>query len=140
MSYLTLTDLEGKIPPAFLNEALDDDRDGVIDAFDRVAADVSEAIDGILSTRYQVPFTTVPRVVSAAAKTLAAEQCYKRRGVPDDKNPWKTDADAMRKLLHSIARGEIQLQVSTPAVEAVAPSASIVLETSRLGSPGRTLG
>lgn len=140
MAYLTLTDLEGKIPPAFLIDALDDDRDGVIDAFDKVADDVSETIDGILSVRYNVPFTTVPKVVSSAAKTLAAEQCYKRRGVEDAKNPWKTDADGIRTMLRAIARGDIQLQVSTPAVEAVAPSASIITEESRLGAPHFTLG
>lgn len=139
--YFTLADLEPSIPPAFLIEALDDDGDGVVDAFEGVRRAVQTFIDGMLSTRYATPFDPVPKVVASAAQVLACEACYKRRGVKDEENPWYTDAKAMRALLTSIAKGDIQLQAGGTggAPEPAEPAGTIIEYESRLGAPGRIL-
>lgn len=136
--YIEFSALKGKIPEPFLTASLDDDGDGVVDAFEVVLAGVQDFIDGVLSTKYAVPFETVPKVVRSACLVLVCEECYRRREVPDDKNPHFSGAEAMRKLLQAIARGDIALQATNPTVEPVTPAASIVIEESSLGSrPGR---
>ncbi len=138
--YCTLEQLRGEIPEPFLTQSLDDDGDGVVDAWEKVLSNVQTYVDGVLSTRYQVPFSTVPHVVKSATLKLCAEACYKRRKVPDDANPHKSAADGMRKLLEKIAEGKIQLQVASPRVEEVDDSGEAITFPGSLGSPGRLLG
>jgi phage gp36-like protein len=138
--YCTLDQLRGEIPEPFLTHSLDDDGDGVVDAWDKVRSNVQTFIDGVLSTRYPVPFTSsVPHIVKSATLTLCAEACYKRRKVPDESNPHHTAASGMRKILEKIAEGKIQLQVSTPRVEEVDDSGEAITFPGALGSPGRLL-
>jgi phage gp36-like protein len=140
VNYTTFDKLKGEIPETFLISSLDDDGDGVVDAFDVVLQNVQTAIDGILCVKYNVPFEQVPMVVQSAALVLMCEACFRRREVPDEKNPHFKQAESMRRLLMSIAKGDVQLQVSAPTIEPIAPSASIIVEESRLGHSGRTLG
>lgn len=126
MSYVALSDLEGRIPPAFLTQALDDDGDGEADAWDAVAASADGAVDGLLATRFSTPFTEpVPQVVTFAAILFACELCYKRRSVANEQNPFYEDAKAMRVKLASIAMGKEPLQ---PGVKPVNKSGGAVLE------------
>lgn len=140
MAYVELADLEGQIPPAFLVQALDDDADGVIDAWQVVQATACEDVDSLLEGRFAVPLTMspLPRLIRMAARAFACELCYRRRSTPDPENPWKGRADAMRKQLMSITAGDLQLSVQ-PAPPDPAPAGSVVIFDSSLGAPGRPL-
>lgn len=138
MAYVTQADIEGRIPPQFLLQALDDDGDGVADAWEAVAADTDSAIDGILGTRFSVPFTgTLPTVVTEAAKAYACHACYRRRSVPDAQNPWQNAYDIyfhpVNGLLLRIAAGKAPL---SPGVERAKPSGGAVVEAAPTFSTG----
>lgn len=143
MSYVELTDLEGQIPPPFLIQALDDNGDGEIDAWPQVQASAQEDVDALLEGRFAVPLTLspLPRIIRRAAVAFACELCYRRRGLTDAENPWKSRAEAFRKLLTSITAGDLKLSV-TPDADAVAvdPPGSVIVFDSGLGAPGRILG
>ena len=133
MPYVAQADIEGRIPPGFLLQALDDDNDGVADAWDSVASAVGAYIDGVLGGRYEVPFTgTLPAAVVTAAQILACEMCYSRRGVTADANPWTAQADAIRGVLNKIAEGKAPL---TPGKKPVNPPGKLISEDSRLYDP-----
>lgn len=140
--YLALADLNGQIPPQFLIQALDDDNDGVVDAWDAVKAIVQEEVDALLEGRFAVPLTfdPMPKIIKRAATAFACELCYRRRSTPDADNPWKGRADAFRKTLAMISAGDLKLSVAPKADAAVIdPPASIITFDSALGAPGRPL-
>jgi phage gp36-like protein len=138
--YFTLSDLEALIPSAFLIQALDDDNDGVIDAFVVVQTQAQGEVDAYLEPRFAVPLSgQIPRLVAKAAVTLAAELCYRRRGTPDDSNPWVTQGKAMRSILTKIGQGDLQLQ-AIPQRDEPLPAGSIETWESGLGAPGKLLG
>ena len=143
MAYIELTDLKGSIPANFYTPGLDDDGDGVVDAWSEVSADVDEAIDALLEGRFEVPLTLqpLPRTIKVAAKIFACELLYRRRNTPDDQNPWFKLANGQRTRLASITAGELKLSV-VPNADAVTPdaAASVVLLESGLGRPDRMLG
>lgn len=129
MAYVALSDLDGKIPPPFIVQALDDDADGVVDAglWDLIASQAGQAVDARLGQRYEVPFTEPPAVVKEAALVFAAEALYARRVGPDA-NPWMAMGNAMRSKLDRIGRGEEPL---APTINRQKPSGVIVAEPSR---------
>jgi phage gp36-like protein len=138
--YFTLQDLEALIPSAFLVQALDDDNDGVMDAFEVVKTQAQSEVDAYLEPRFSVPLAgRIPRLVNKAATTLAAELCYRRRGTPDESNPWAKAGAAMRKLLQDVGQGKLQLQ-AVPQRNEPLPAGSIQTWESELGAPGRLLG
>jgi len=141
MAYVDLADLNGQIPARFLTQALDDDGDGVIDAWEQVQTIVGEDVDSLLEGRFPVPLTMnpIPRIIRMAARAFACELCYRRRGTADSDNPWKSRADALRKTLQMITAGDVQLSVS-PAPPDPAPAGSVIVFDSGLGGPGRILG
>jgi phage gp36-like protein len=113
MSYITQSDLESRVPPAFIVQALDDDGDGEADAglWDKVASAVDAQINGRLEGRYAVPLAApVPAVVIEAALVLAAEALYLRRGISGDQNPWSKQADGIRDRLERIGSGKEALK------------------------------
>lgn len=127
--YFDLPDLEALIPADFLTQALDDDGDGQVDAWEVVRTGACREVDAILGVRYAVPFAApLPAVVVHAAVTFAAEACYVRRGVTGEKNPFTKAADASRKQLREIAAGALPLD---PTIPRARPSASIITEPSR---------
>lgn len=128
MNYVELEDVRAMIPDTFLTQALDDNSDGVIDAWEIVQLAASEGVDGLLSTRYATPFTSPPKFVKLSARVFAAEICYRRRGTPDAENPYFKQAESLRKLLAQIAAGEIALSAD---IERQKPSASIITETAK---------
>ena len=135
MRYVEPTDLVGIIPNTHLTEALDDDQDGVADpgVFDSVAETVCRDIDARLGQRYQTPFRyPYPSVVIYAARILALEALYARRGQKDDKNPYGKQADAQRAKLDAIGAGTQPLQ---PGQQRAEPSATALTERSKT-TPG----
>lgn len=136
MPYVVQSDLEGKIPAQLLLQALDDNGDGLADdgVWDQIATDVGNAINSRLEGNYAVPLTgTVPAIVTEAAKILAAEAVYLRRGMSGDQNPWVKQADVMRKRLEDIGSGKLPL---TTDAAPNGPAGVIITEPSRLNTPG----
>jgi phage gp36-like protein len=132
--YVTLTDLQAVLPQQFLTQALDDDNDGVIDAWAAVQAAAERSVNSVLGLRFAVPFTDpIPPIVCEAAFLFAAEACYTRRGVEFDQNPFGKAAATMRATLRQIAAGEMPL---SPSIERQKPSVSIITEPSRTAGSG----
>jgi phage gp36-like protein len=129
--YVTLDQVQALIPPGFLTEALDDDGDGVIDAWDQVAAAACNAVDGLISTRYALPLPEIPAVIAECALNLACEICYGRRGVGAADNPFSSKAKAARDTLLAIASGELPL---APDLNRAKPSGVVLTERSRTHS------
>ena len=130
-NYVEMTDLVGLLPPVHITEALDDDNDGVADAaaWASVQDTVSRDIDGRLGQRYTTPFQyPFPAVVVSAARILALEALYGRRGQKDDKNPYGKQADTQRTKLDAIGAGTQPLQPGTKRAE---PSATAITEESK---------
>lgn len=122
MAYISQADLKGMVPEEYLTEALDDDSSGVADTgmWDLVATAVDEEIDGRLAGRFEVPISPVPDVIKAAAKVLAANLLYKRRGVSDEVNPWTGDAKYWKEKLDRIGNGKEPLKHDADAANAPA--------------------
>ncbi len=108
MAYTDQASLAGSIPPEFLLEALDDDRDGEADAGVWAAVEAAAAgeVDSRLGARYAVPLAApLPPVVAEAARVFVLELLHQRRGVAPEANPWRPQADAMRRRLEAIGDG-----------------------------------
>lgn len=117
MTYFTRKSVEGKIPPEFLLDALDDNRDGVEDPgiYDAVAENACTAVDAFLGSRWPVPFPagSVPPLARQAALVFALEELYQRRGWSENTsppNPWSAQANALRTRLGRISAGEEPLR------------------------------
>lgn len=143
MPYIELSDLKGEIPTQHLVQALDDDGDGEIDAWPEVQTASCEDVDALLEGRFPVPITLspLPRIIKRAAVAIACDRVYRRRGTPDDENPWKSRADAMVKILKGITAGDLKLSVA-PDADAVTvdPAGTVIVFDSGLGAPGHILG
>jgi phage gp36-like protein len=123
---------------ARLNDALDDDGDGQVEAglLDRLIASASGAVDAFLQGRYVTPLNPVPAIAVEAALIFSIEKIYNRRKQgPNEKNPYEERATEMRKRLKRIADHEESLDAEER--EAFSPGAVITRE-SRLN--GSTLG
>lgn len=118
MPYIEQSELSGLLPTEFVIEALDDDEDGAADAaaWAEVVAEVQEAIDGPLSTRFPTPFAEpLPKILKRCARYFAVEQLYARRGV-SDKNPHAETIKGLHALLRAIARGEAGLSAEVKPI------------------------
>lgn len=134
MPYVIQSDLDGKIPAQLLLQALDDNGDGLADdgVWDKIVVDVESAINSRLEGNYAIPLAApVPAIISEAAKVLAAEAIYLRRGLAGQQNPWVEQADAMRKRLEEIGSGKLPL---TPVTTPQGPAGVVITETSRLNT------
>lgn len=127
MAYLVRADVEGKIPPAQITEALDDDNDGVEDVglWEKIAAGIDSEIDGAIAQRYQLPLPTVPVWLRPGACMLACETLFQRRGIAADQNPFTDAAGKFRVKLEAIANGEAKLDVVQASAK---PPISIIYE------------
>lgn len=132
MPYIELAELKGKIPDRDLLAALDDNKDGVIDApvWAQIQSDVQTEIDGTLGQRYATPFSDpLPAVVKLAALRFALEAIYERRGLGNEKSPWVIDARTSRVKLNAISAGNEPL---APEKHRARPSGSVI------SSPAKT--
>lgn len=139
--YVTMSDISGRLPAAFLIQALDDDNDGAADAgvWTQIAADVKGRIDGILGTKYAVPFENpLPAIVTEAARVFACEALYTRRGfATKENNPWLERADKIMAVLKDIATGKIQLTATSK--RANRPAVIIAERAKTTPASGKTL-
>lgn len=133
MAYCTQSQLESRIPPARMIEALDDNGDGEQDSglWEKVEAAIAQEIDGILGQRYAVPFAPVPFAVALAAQALCADALFRRRGITDELNPWAKEAREVRARLQRMATGKEPLEATLAARNA---PISVISEDSRLYS------
>lgn len=137
MAYVVESDLTGKIPPAYLAEALDDDSDGTADAgvLDQIIADADLEVDGRLGQRYNVPLADNSpgfTLAKLAAVTFVLEILYLRRGYHDeDRNPHRAAADRFRTKLDAIADGKEPL---APGADRAKTPVSVVSEPSKTQS------
>jgi phage gp36-like protein len=131
MAYFTFQQLNAVIPGQFATEALDDDGDGIVDAFDEVLEEATVQVNASLEGRYELPLTgTIPAIVQEAAKCFGAELCYVRRNreVPKD---LATRIATARKTLAKFSENKKQL---TPGAKSKRPRAAVISEKSRVSS------
>lgn len=132
--YVTMSDMNARIPGDFLIQALDDNGDGAADTgvWDQVKSAVETDINGTLSKRFKTPFANpVPAFVLKCAAVFAAALLYRRRGMTDDKNPWAKEEETLKKELTAIANGDAPL---SGAIEREKPSGTVVGAPSKLNS------
>lgn len=139
MVYVTREKLETEIPAPHLADAVDDDREGGEDAdkLDALLLKASSAVDGFLAPLYAVPFADpAPAACQEAAFCFAGELVYARRGVPTDDNPFTKRAEAWRKKLDLMGKGEMPLDstieipfIETPEQRVKHPGLSVSEET-----------
>lgn len=124
MAYCTQAQIQTEIPASDLVNALDDDRNGVADTglLDSIIALSDQEIDGLLGALYEVPFADPPALVRDASFIFTCERLARRRGVPDEHNPYGPRAKDIRARLQLIADGkspldlELDREVSSGAV------------------------
>lgn len=140
-AYHTRASVAGSIPPAFLLEALDDDRDGEEDAglYDVIAENASNEVDAFLAARISTPMATPVPLAVQASRVFCLETLYARRGYTektDPPNPWAAQAKELRTRLGRIASGEEPLEVDKSAapIEAIYEPSRTTSASGRMGT------
>jgi phage gp36-like protein len=139
--YTTLEQVKAKLPFDFLVEALDDDKDGVLDAevWTAVAEDAADQVDARLGKRYTVPFdpAALEPIVKSSALIFVLETLYQRRGYGSETdNPYLVSARAARKELNQIGDGDVPL---TPVMKRPNRSVAVISEPARTSSASGNL-
>jgi phage gp36-like protein len=125
MPYVTRQQVEDKIPPPVLLDALDDDGDGQEDSgrFDSIVATASQEVEGYLAGLYTVPFSDpAPAKARAAAFAFTCELIYNRREsrIPD----WLAEQlKFWRSHLEKVANREVPFDAAVD--KAFVPGAAI---------------
>lgn len=140
-TYTTLAQIKAKLPHEFVVEALDDDKDGVMDedVLAAVLEDAASQVDARLGQRYAVPFDPddLPAIVSSSSLMFVLETLYQRRGYgTEENNPFLASARAARRKLEEIGMGTGQL---TPGAQRPRPSVAVFGEPSKTTSANGNL-
>ncbi len=112
MSYCTLSDIQNtRIPEETLVQLTDDAGVGVVDqdVVTEAIAEADDLIDGYLRGRYQLPLTSVPKVLSGISASIAAFKLYGRRPEFDTPELVIKAHDAALKTLDQIRKGAVRL-------------------------------
>lgn len=72
----------------------------------------SNECDALVSSIYAVPFNPVPAKIKQASIIFTCEALYIRRLTPEEKNPFRAQADYWRKQLMLINSGQLSLDES----------------------------
>lgn len=134
MAYVERSQVEDRVPPPVLNDALDDDGDGVEDEgrFDSLVASASAEVDGYLGGLFTVPFSEpVPAKVKAAALVFVLEMVYQRRAAEEGKNPFSGQAKWWREHLQRVGNRELPFDAAT--TKAFSPGAAVTEDVSANG-------
>lgn len=137
--YTTLDQVKAKLPHDFIIEALDDDKDGVIDdgVWELVTADAADQVDARLGMRYATPLDPLPAVAAAASLLFVLETLYQRRGYgSEENNPFLASARAARRELSEIGAGKTPL---TPETQRPKKSVAVFTEAARTSSSNGNL-
>ena len=68
--------------------------------------------DGRISPIYQTPIVPTPPCLRDACTVFVCEALWRRRLTPDEKNPFKAEAEEMRERLVKIGAGELELDAN----------------------------
>ena len=136
VTYTTLAEVKAKLPYDFIIEALDDDKDGLMDedVLTAVLEDAANQVDARLGKRYSVPFNpaALEPIISSSSLMFVLETLYQRRGYgTEENNPFLASARAARAELNEIGNGAVAL---TPVAQKPRQSVSIVTEPARTSS------
>lgn len=114
MAYITSTDLAAYIADNDLIPASDDTGAGSQNnpKLTSIIATAQMQVDGRLASIYTVPISPVPTLCKIATVIFTCEALYARRLTPDQVNPFKSQADQMRKRLDLIGMGEVPLDAT----------------------------
>lgn len=139
--YTTIDQVKAKLPQTFLVEALDDDRDGMIDedVWSAVAEEAADQVDARLGQRYATPFDllALPAPAKSASLLFCLETLYLRRGYgTEESNPFLASARAARKELEAIGAGDKAL---SPTAEKPRPSVAVFGEPAKTTSASGSL-
>lgn len=74
----------------------------------------SNLIDGSIANAWDVPIVPTPPLLNAACTVFCVEALYQRRLTPDEKNPYKAQADIFRKRLQDIGNGKLEFDLRNP--------------------------
>ena len=115
MSYTTVEAITAKIPGPILDDALDDDHDGMRDdgLLDTIITNAQDQVDAFIGNRVSLPLTTIPAAVKTAALLFAIEEIYGRRQIELPKN-YATAIASTRKWLEQIRDGKQTLDATAP--------------------------
>lgn len=122
MNYeLDYRDLKGEMPLAAIEQALDDNSDGIADedAWQSVLAGAEARIDAALGDTD--PSLHV-KVVDNARRLFCLESLYNRRGFADARNPYTSRASAAEKRLMNLASGDETTSGSAPGMHEGKPA------------------
>lgn len=111
--YTTQSAIESQIQPSKLIQLTDDDSTGNLNAsvLNAVILSASNYIDQKIANIYDVPFTgAIPVAVQAMALTITCYQLFRRRLIPDEKNPFYDEFSEAVKSLNKINQGEMMLE------------------------------
>lgn len=116
MQYVTRQQVTALVPPMILNDALDDDGDGVEDPglFDSIVCTQSLIVDGFLSGLFPTPFANPPAKAQAAALSFVLENLYSRRAVAGAQNPFAKEANWWREHLQKVGNRELPFDAQMP--------------------------
>lgn len=129
MAYVTRAEVEAKIPPPELRDALDDDADGQEDSglFDAIVASASLEVDGYLAGLFTVPFADpAPAKVRTAALVFVLYEIYVRRGLSEEGkagNPFTAQRKWWQEHLQKVGNRELPFDAATE--QAFDPGASV---------------
>lgn len=72
----------------------------------------SAKIDGMISSIYEVPLIPAPPLLRNACIVFVCYSLYRRRLTPDERNPFKTENDALYAKLKEIGEGTSELDLN----------------------------
>ena len=121
MTKLTIADLVGDMPEAFIIDALDDDRDGNADeaAFNaalKSANDRAEAVfGGPVPARYA-------KAADYAVRVFLIDLLHRRHGDADENNPFASIAAEQVERLRALASGTESIDATTDGAVIAKPA------------------
>lgn len=132
MAYCDMTDVEKRLPAEWVNILTNDAGGNTLgeEAFLQATEDSDSLINSYLRSRYAVPFSIAPKIVTRIAVDLTIYYVYQRKfeqELPDAIRARYTDSI---KLLEAIQSGRINIE-DVPAPEAVVPT---VVRTNKTSS------
>lgn len=131
MPLFAQSDLTALIPSEWLEEALDDDANGSVDAFTAAYTWAAGRIEAKLGPRYGLPLpsgTVIDAVLKDIGIMLGVKACYARRPSAKIAEDLAKDITRAQDALDALASGTHPL---SPGLEPVKAPAVIISEPSR---------
>jgi hypothetical protein len=123
MPFITIDDIIGEIPDEWRDSALADSVTGrpPEEVWEKLQESVMDAIAGAITPAYGLPAAdadpeAVPlvRIIRAAVRILTLCNLYRRRGTPDEQNPWAKDARDTMSDLRALGQREAKGPAGPP--------------------------